>query len=109
MTGLPLSRAAAGLLRALLHRMKESRHRILLIEASSVDWQSLTFTGERHLFALRVIGPHADAIAGKLSDGLADAEFEIAGHIVADIAALPSEAEPDGSILVRIEALTVAE
>ena len=90
-------------------RVGEARHRILLIEAVSTDWQSLTFTGERHLFALRITGPDAGAIAGMLTDGLADAEFEIAGHIVADIAALPAIDRPNGSVLVRIEALTVAE
>ena len=109
MKSVPLSRAASGLFRALLHRVGESRHRILLIEASSTDWQSLTFSGERHLFALRITGQGAGNVAGTLTDGLADAEFEIAGHIVADIAASPAIDEPNGSVLVRIEALTVAE
>ena len=109
MNSLPLSRAAAGLFRALIHRVGEARHRILLIEAVSTDWQSLTFTGERHRFALRITGRGAGNVAGTLTDGLADAEFEIAGHIVADIAASPAIDEPDGSVLVRIEALTVAD
>ena len=109
MTGPPLSRAASGLFRALLHRVEEARHRILLIEASSVDWQSLTFTGERHQIALRITGPGAGAVLAAPVEGLADAEFEIAGHIVADIAALPAVVAPDGSVSVRIEALTLAQ
>ena len=42
--------------------------------------------------------------------GLEDAEFAIPGQIVADIAlAEPPVPQPDGSILVTIEALTVGE
>jgi hypothetical protein len=107
--GLALSRAASGLLRFLLHRVEGERDRIFLIEASSTDWQSLTFTGEQHLLVLRIGGASAESLANALTDGLADAEFSIPGHIVADIAAFPATKEPDGSILVRIEALTVTE
>ena len=107
MKALALSPAAAGLLRALLRRVAEARDRVLLIEANSTDWQSLTFTGERHLFAIRITGADAAAIARTFTDGLSDAEFEMKGHIVADIATLPVIEEEDGSVLVRIEALTV--
>ena len=50
----PLSRAAAGLLRSIVARAGGARHRILLIEFRSVDWQSLTFVGERHEMQLRI-------------------------------------------------------
>lgn len=103
-----MSRAASGLLRALLHRVGEARDRIFLIDAFSTEWQSLTFTGERHEFTLRIAAPDPKRIAAALAEGLADAEFEIAGHVVADLAALPAMIEPDGSIMVRIEALTVS-
>ena len=110
MTRLPLSPAAAGLLRALLARAGVSRNRILLIELQSVDWQSLTLAGERHRIQLRVAPPDSAAIADRLTIGLEDAEFAIAGQIVADIALVGApQLEDDGSTTVKIEALTVVE
>ena len=108
MKGLPLSRAASGLLRALVQRAGEPQHRILLIEGRSTDWQSLTFNGERHEITLRTIGDQSRLIAQRLTDGIAEADFDIPGHIVADIAARPCSAEEDGSVLVTIEALTIS-
>lgn len=110
MMKLALSPAAAGLLRALLSRAGVNRDRILLSDFRSTDWQSLTFMGERHVMDLRIPGPDAAALAARLTDGLADAEFAIPGQIVADIALeRPPLENPDGSISLRIEALTVAE
>ena len=74
MMKLALSTAAAGLLRSLLARAGVDRDRILLSEFRSIDWQSLTFMGERHEMELRVPGPNAVAIADRLTDGLGDAE-----------------------------------
>ena len=110
MMKLAMSPAAAGLLRALLHRAGIDRNRILLTEFRSTDWQSLTFSGERHRIDLRVPGPGAAAVARALADGLGDAEFSVPGHVVADIAvdgALVEE--PDGAITLAIEALTVED
>ncbi len=81
-----MSAAATGLLRALLARAGEPRDRILLTEFRSIEWQSLTFLGERHLVALRLVGPDAEDTLNRLASGLGDAEFSIPGHIVADIA-----------------------
>ena len=49
-----LSPAAAGLLRGILARSGVDRDRILLSDFRSVDWQSLTFVGERHEIRLRL-------------------------------------------------------
>ena len=108
MNRMALSPAAAAVLRALVGRARVSRDRILLTDVRSVDWQSLTFNGERHQIELRVVGPHAEAVAECMCDGLEDAEFSIPGLIVADIAVtgLPKRAG-DGSVGVSIEALTV--
>lgn len=109
MLNMALSRAASGLLRALLERIGD-HDRILLSEIQSVDWQSLTFTGETHLMRLRVPGPDADLIVGRLTHGLEEAEFSIPGYLVADIAmvGVPCRAL-DGSVTLAIEALTIAE
>ena len=78
---------------------------------TSVDWQSLTFVGERHEIALRLTGADARLAAERLGAGLADAEFAIPGQIVADIAIVGSAKEmaADGSVIVNLEALTISE
>lgn len=110
MMKLAMSAAAAGLLRALLRRAGVDRDRILLMEFRSEAWNSLTFDGERHRISLRVPGPGAEAVLYRLLDGLADHEFAIPGHVVADIAcngdALFAD---DGSAVLELEALTVAD
>ena len=107
---LGLSPAAAGLLRALIARTGIDRDRILLTNYRSVDWQSLTFVGERHEIELRIPGPDAGNLASRLTDGLAETEFAIPGQIVADIGLqLPPSHNPDGSISLYLEALTVTE
>jgi hypothetical protein len=110
MMKLALSPAAAGLLRALIARAGINRDRILLTDFLSIDWQSLTFIGERHEMELRVPGPDADSVAELLTVGLADAEFLIPGQIVADIGLeRPPVRHGDGSVSLFIEALTIAE
>lgn len=110
MMKLALSPAAAGLLRALVARAGINRDRILLSDFRSIDWQSLTFVGERHEMELRIPPPDALALAARLSDGLADAEFAIPGQIVADIGLeRPPSHNRDGSVTLHIEALTISE
>lgn len=105
-----MSTAASGLLRALLARADVPRDRILLIDWDSQDWQSLTFTGERHVIVLRIVGVDAECATRRLIHDLKDAEFEIPGHIVADIALThPPRRSLDGSFEVELEALTIAE
>ena len=110
MMRIAMSSAASALLRALVARAAVSRDRILLTEAQSTDWQSLTFTGERHYIDLRVIGRDAASAVERMCAGLADAEFSIPGVIVADVGVVgqPNLAA-DGSVSVTIEALTVSE
>jgi hypothetical protein len=110
MMKLALSPAAAGLLRALLARAGVNRDRILLSEFRSIDWQSLTFMGERHEMELRVPGSNAAALVERLTADLPDAEFAIPGQIVADIGLeRPPSRNPDGSFSLFIEALTISE
>src|SRR5687768_12046762 len=110
MMKLALSPAAAGLLRALIRRAGIDHDRILLSDFRSTDWQSLTFIGERHEMELRIPSLGAALIAGRLTDGLPDAEFSVPGQIVADIGLerAPSH-NRDGSVTLHIEALTIAE
>jgi len=110
MVRVPMSAAASALFRALLARADINRNRIFLTEFRSTDWQSLVFTGERHIIALRIVGSDADRALDRLTAGLSDVEFDIPGHVVADIAvSQPPCRGADGSIDVELEALTIAE
>ena len=96
-------------MRGLIARAGTDRHRIYLTDFRSVDWQSLTFMGERHEIRLRVAGPDAPALVGRLLDRLDQAEWHVPGHLVADVALDgPPMPCPDGSILINLEALTIA-
>lgn len=110
MMRMQMSPAAAGLLRALIVRSGAERNRILLTEVRSVDWQSLTFTGERHQLALRITGGDSIAVSERMCAGIEDCKFSIAGLIVADIARVgtPRRA-PDGATEIVIEALTISD
>ena len=110
MNRLPMSPTASALLRLLIARADVPCDRILLTDVRSIDWQSLTFVGERHQFHLRVCGEDSSAVAERMCAGLADADFAIRGQIVADIAVVGEPARPaDGSTSIEIEALTIAE
>ena len=105
-----LSSAALGLLRALISRSEVAGDRILLTDWRSTDWQSLTFGGERHEIQLRVLGADSLDVVRRLTTGLEDAELRVPGHIVADIAvASGPERSDEGSTVLGIEALTIAE
>lgn len=104
-----MSAAAAGLLRGLLNRAGIERDRILLTTFRSTDWRSLTFEGERHMIGLRIPGPDADRVATRLLDGLEEAEIPIPGHALADIAVAKRRPNPDSSVTVELEALTIAD
>jgi hypothetical protein len=110
MMKIAMSRPASALLSALLSRCPEERDRILLSEVRSVDWQSLTFVGERHCIELRIIGERSIDLAERLTRGLEDAEFNLRGHFVADIAVAGEPRQDlDGGLTLTIEALTIAE
>lgn len=110
MMRMALSSAASALMRALIQRAGVARDRILLMDWRSVDWQSLTFIGERHEIAMRICGPDAADVCQRLVTGLSDAEFTLPGHVLADIAAVGEpRPSPDGSLELNIEALTIAD
>ncbi len=104
-----MSSAAAGLLRGLLNRAGIERNRILLTEFRSVDWQSLTFEGERHVIGLRIPASEGERLADQLLNGLEEAEIPIPGHALADIAVVRRSVARDGVVVLELEALTIAD
>lgn len=79
-------------------------------EIRSRAWMSATFAGVRHEILFRIEGPTALAEADRFLDGLEDREFELRGHILADIALASRSSDPsDGSVRIGIEALTLED
>ena len=103
------SSAAAQLLRALVERTGLARDRISIGRLHSVEWRSLTFTGERHEIALLINGPDSEAALGLLRNGLSEAIWSLQGHVVVDILVVGEQLMNDGSIRVEIEALTLCD
>lgn len=110
MNRLPMSKAGAALLRALLARALVEHDRILLTDYRSTDWQSLTFVGERHQMRFRIPAPDAQAIFSRMAGDLVDADFALPKQIVADVVVYEQPRYGcDGSISFGIEALTIEE
>lgn len=111
MNRLPMTCAASALLRSLLARAGDHRSRILLSDWTTTDWQSLTFIGERHRAGFVLSGPQPLELASAWTDGLGDAEFDLGSSgFVAEIALRePPALRSDGCVLVRLEALTIAD
>jgi hypothetical protein len=72
----------ARLLRAVLALAGQGSE---ITSSSSRRWSSATFTGARHGVTLQLAGANARDRAHRLAESLPDAEFPLAGHIVADI------------------------
>jgi hypothetical protein len=103
-----LSRAAAGLLRAMVARSGAPRNEILLTDVRSVEWHSLTFDGERHEIAMRLIGPDSPRHAALMLSGIEEHEFVIPGVTVVDIAVVGQSRDTgESSVRIAIEALTI--
>jgi hypothetical protein len=109
MMKIAMSPAAAAVLRGLIGRAKVDRNRILLTDVESIDWRSLTFTGERHQISLRITAADSAEVVQRMCAGLADAEFSIPGLIVADIGVLGTPQRKFGCTELVIEALTISE
>ena len=110
MLKIPISPAASAVLRELIAKTGVPRNRILLMNVRSIDWQSLTFVGERHELHLRIRPPRSEEIAKRIRENLKEAEFDIPGHFLADIATRegPSAAS-DGATMLIVEALTIQD
>jgi len=75
-----------------------------IMESRQTAWASATFSGARHHYVLGISG-HAQPNA---LDNLAEVEFDLPGHIVADIALSERHRQQDVQ-RITIEALTVED
>ena len=77
-------------------------------ERTSRDWASITFSGARHRLKLRLEGDKAGAAADALLADLAEARFDLRGHMLVDLAVLLDERDESGArVRLVLEALTV--
>jgi hypothetical protein len=74
----------------------------VLLESRQTPWASATFPGARHSFVFHV---PKDAGGGPLTE-IEEREFDLPGHLLADIGICDWEANADGD-RCTIEALTV--
>jgi hypothetical protein len=95
-----MGEAGAALERALRVRFVK----LTLVEMVSRPWASVTFSGERHKLTIRAAQQETQAFL----EGLEEQEFDLYGHILADIALVEESWEGDGVRLV-LEALTVED
>jgi hypothetical protein len=72
-------------------------------------WASITFSGEHHEMKLRLEGRGAAAAADAFLERIAEREFPLRGHILADIAVVGNERLSEDLVRLRLEALTVEE
>lgn len=96
-----------ALLRALKARLGKSRY-LEVREARSESWHSATFSGSRHSFALTLTGQTAAATADRFAEDLDAMEFQLRGHLVADIT-IADRADSPGRSAFTVEALTVED
>lgn len=77
-------------------------------ELSRRRWASITFTGTRHRVEVTLDGPMAECVAKAFGKGLGEREFDLKGHVLADIAMKGDvEAPTDSRARFILEALTV--
>lgn len=94
------------LMRALLSKVG---HDAVLLCKGAENWASGLFVGKRYAVSLELDNNSSGERVRALMQSLPDAEFEISGHIVADIAVEDRSAIKDGGYLLHLSILTIAE
>lgn len=74
----------------------------------SRSWASVTFSGARHELTFRLEGAGAETEAARFVAELPTAEFDLRGHILADISLVARDCRRDWA-RITLEALTVEE
>ena len=104
----PLNDATTAFLRAV--RVTLRTFDLTVEEIRSRSWASATFTGARHELSFRIEGEGAGAAADAFLATLSAAEFDLRGHILADIALVAEERSESGDrVRISLEALSVED
>ncbi len=80
----------------------------VLEEIHSRRWASVTFQGARHALLFRLEGEGAEEAAGRSLPAPHARNFELRGHLLADVSLVSEERRP-GFARIRLDALTVEE
>jgi hypothetical protein len=80
----------------------------VLEEIHSRRWASVTFQGARHELVFRLEGGGAEEAAERFLSALDARNFELRGHLLADVSLVAQERRP-GFARIRLDALTVEE
>lgn len=81
----------------------------LIVRATSRAWASALFQGRRHVILIQIGGSDAAARKARFADGLADAEWALPRHFVADIVIDDVSCAPDGALWIELSALTIED
>jgi hypothetical protein len=73
-----------------------------LLSEEETKWASITFSGARHRLHFQTVGAEAKGLIASIAARLAEVEFTLRGHIVADIAVISQSVRE-----LVLEALTV--
>ena len=105
-----MTHSAITLARAVSANFLNFRGAVTVEKMVSRPWASIAFSGTRHAFTLRLHGPSAREAAAAFLTGLQDREFDLHGHILADLAAM-DDLPPLGEdcVCLSFEALTVED
>jgi hypothetical protein len=78
--------AGEALRRAICAKMVNFGGTVAVEPLARRRWASIAFTGARHRLLLTLRGDGADAAADLFLAGLAEMQFDLAGHVVVDTA-----------------------
>ena len=103
------ARGVGARLVAALEALGEGR--ATLLEHRQRAWASVTFCGARHELAFGFDGAEAIAAGEALIERAPEHEFEIPGHLVADVVVIEVEQSllPHPRMTVRLEVLTLED
>jgi hypothetical protein len=106
----PLTDAATAFLQAVRANLVKVLNftGFALEEIQSRRWASVTFQGARIELAFTLEGEGVEEVAGRFLSSLDARNFELRGHLLADVSLVTQERRP-GFARIRIEALTVEE
>jgi hypothetical protein len=101
--------ASIAFLRGIRTRLRPFAGSFTLHELTSRPWASVTFSGARHRICFTLEGDGAGAAADEFLGSMAEAEFALRGHILADISLAEEQREAPDRVRISLEALTVKD